>query len=233
MTYSKKSFSSPEKEVAETFDQWAEQGRGETMADGHQELFEALFQNWSGNDDSHLLDIGCGVGKALEYAQSFNFKKLYGTDISEQMISLAQQKLPHADFKLSNCNPLPWDDNIFTHVFSVESLYYHDCPKTSLKEIFRCLKDQGVFSLVIEYYKDNPGSYDWKNALGVFMNSLSNNEWCELLSKVGFKEIKSNRIIRKQAVLSEKEFTSSPYFTTYQKYLTFIKEGALQITAFK
>ena len=48
-------------------------------------------------NDTTFIDIGCGLGRALIVAHEIGFKKLYGVDISESLISICRTHLQTRD----------------------------------------------------------------------------------------------------------------------------------------
>ena len=220
-----------EENTKSLFDNWADRGYGQVMARDHEELIENLFAMVppSGN---HVLDIGCGVGEALGTASSFQDVSLAGIDISEKMIQIAKGALPNADLKVGSVLDLPWDQNTFDLIFSIEAIYFvHDIRK-ALQEIRRCLREGGRFFAVNEYYEENFGSSTWASQLPMKLIRLSENEWIEVFREAGFKSISTARI-KRQKSLSKAEFEPSPFFPNYGMYLNYIYEGALCISGTK
>lgn len=91
----------------------------EFFASGQREI-DALMSSCGlkqGNN-GRVLDFGCGVGR-LSRALLPYFGEVYGVDISEEMIRLAQEATPTAKFVLNTVENLRiFEDNYFDFVYS-------------------------------------------------------------------------------------------------------------------
>ena len=92
-----------------------------------------------------ILDIGCGTGELLmmiqEQRKSVN---LFGVDISEEMIKVAQAKLGStADLRVSESEKLPFKSGSFDLVLCTFSFHHHPNPMTVFKEMRRVLSSEG------------------------------------------------------------------------------------------
>src|ERR1700687_698795 len=60
-----------------------------------------------------ILDLGCGKGFFLENLKEYK-SKLYGADISSEMIKYAQERIGnYVEFKVADSENIPWEDNSF------------------------------------------------------------------------------------------------------------------------
>ena len=98
---------------------WAERGKGVPMGEEHRELVDGMFQYFPPVAGS-MLDIGCGVGMALQQAVDLAAIQPSGIDLSHEMISLGKQRLPQADLQVGTAAKLPWGDNTFDQAISVD-----------------------------------------------------------------------------------------------------------------
>lgn len=218
-------------EVQSVFEGVGQQG-GERMALGHRELIGPMFDfSTFGVSElgpsARVLDIGCGVGDALAVLrEKKGISSVAGIDLAESMLDHARQKNPGGDFRQGSAQGLPWSDETFDFVFSVESLYYHEDPRATLAEAFRVLKPGGIFASVIEYFAENRGVSTWPKTMGLELHCWSESEWTAALESIGFNPVGSRRVIR-QSVKAEDEFRPQPYAPDYETYLKFIEDGAL------
>jgi len=92
-----------------------------------------------------VLDIGCGTGALLLMIRSRQKSaKLFGIDISEEMIKVAQAKLGSAaDLRVSESEKLPFKNGSFDLVLCTFSFHHHPNPMTVFKEIGRVLSPEG------------------------------------------------------------------------------------------
>ncbi|NCN39080.1 MAG: hypothetical protein COY38_01665 [Candidatus Aenigmarchaeota archaeon CG_4_10_14_0_8_um_filter_37_24] len=97
-----------------------------------------------------VLDLGCGAGRHLIYLSSSGFDT-YGIDLSETGIKICNKKLKEknlkTNLKLGNIyERLPYPDNFFDAIISVQVLYHSRIKKIRklIREIERILKPRGL-----------------------------------------------------------------------------------------
>jgi len=93
--------------------------------------------------NGNILDNGCGVGVMAEYLPG---ERLMGTDISPEMVKLAQGRMKNV--QVAPSEKLPFKDGTFDVVFSRALLHHLEKPEEALLEVNRVLKKDGqaVFS---------------------------------------------------------------------------------------
>ena len=217
---------------ATTFDEWADRGRGVRMGEGHAHLVSAALDRIQVGEGEALLDIGCGVGMALEAAAARGAGPLYGVDVSEQMVARCRARLPGAVIQQASGEALGLPDECVHHVISIESLYYHHDPCETLAEAVRVLKPGGWFCTVIEFFHENPGTHGWPDAVGVPMHCWSTDRWEAVLESAGLVYVASDRVIHPD-VPREETFTPSSTFATFEAYASYRREGGLLLVGRK
>lgn len=143
------------------------------------------------NKDSQLLDIGYGNGYLIKGI----FKKfrcyISGIDISEDMKQIATKRNREADergklnLKVGDCCDLPFDNNSFQVVTSVNTIYFWKDTLKGLSEIYRVLSEDGYF--VNALY-----SKEWLQKLSYTRKGFAFFDKDELIAlgkKAGFKEV--------------------------------------------
>ncbi|RBQ04939.1 class I SAM-dependent methyltransferase [Pedobacter miscanthi] len=105
-------------------------------------------------DNDSVLEIGHGNGghiaQLLSKAENLRY---YGADISETIITEAEKINQHfidkgiVHFNLTDGNNLPFENNQFDKIFTVNTIYFWPNPGEYLKEIRRTLKPNGTFAL--------------------------------------------------------------------------------------
>lgn len=110
--------------------------------------FAAQFQN-----DSTILDLGCGSGYITNYLCNANLNAI-GIDFSEEMIKIAKRKYPKLKFLLADFANVEdyFEEDSIDGLISIYSLYF--VPKeqfeTVLKSLSKVLKPEGKFLFVTQ-----------------------------------------------------------------------------------
>lgn len=86
---------------------------------------------------SSALDVGTGVGLFAGVFQSRGVATLAGVDIRPELLSLARQRIPAADFQEADAGKLPFTDGQFDLVFLGHLLHEVDDPAAVLREAAR------------------------------------------------------------------------------------------------
>lgn len=98
-----------------------------------------------------ILDIGFASGNVIEKLLVKNPEKIYGIDISEDMVNLAKKNLKNeikdnkVELQLGDVEKLPFNDNFFTKIYTINTVYFWNNPYNALNEIKRTLKIDGIF----------------------------------------------------------------------------------------
>ena len=92
-----------------------------------------------------VLDIGCGTGALMSLIhESRKDARLFGIDISEEMIKVAQAKLGKAaDLTVSDSEKLPFKSGSFDLVLCTFSFHHHPNPTVVFREMQRVLSPGG------------------------------------------------------------------------------------------
>ncbi|MBL0912998.1 MAG: class I SAM-dependent methyltransferase [Bacteroidia bacterium] len=105
-------------------------------------------------DEEHILEIGQGSGAHVPYLLAKATALFYeGIDISETMtvlageLNAAEVQAGRVRFVQGEGLLLPWPDNTFDRVFTVNTLYFWADPQAQLAGIQRVLKPGGSFLL--------------------------------------------------------------------------------------
>ncbi|MGH8916142.1 MAG: class I SAM-dependent methyltransferase [Acidimicrobiia bacterium] len=94
-----------------------------------------------------FLDLGCGLGAAIEYAMTTG-AELAGADPSPSMVERASARVPGAEVKVGSAEAIPFPDNRFTAVMAVATYHHWADPEAGLAEVRRVLAPGGRLLLV-------------------------------------------------------------------------------------
>jgi SAM-dependent methyltransferase len=219
---------SPEHQLREEFDHWAEAGRGEVMEEHHLPIVEPMLALIEFKPQDKVLDVGCGTGWLVRRIAPLVFKGLAaGMDVSNAMVGQAvalSAELGNVVYAQGGVDAIPWDSGFFSTVISVESAYYWPDPANGLREIFRVLSPGGAAWVLINYYRDNPHCQQWGAILKVPTHLLSADEWAGLFLQAGFHDVTHQRI---PDLTPTPDVYTGRWFRDAKQMRNFKQEGAL------
>jgi ubiquinone/menaquinone biosynthesis C-methylase UbiE len=100
-------------------------------------------------ETSYVLDVGCGRGYWSELFKENRLGHVVGIDISQTGLKIGRESSPDIEFTLADATKLPYADKSFDMIFcqglSIFSIDDLSKVKTTGLELFRCLKDDGIF----------------------------------------------------------------------------------------
>ena len=220
--------------LRETFNRWAEEGRGEGMEEHHLPIVEPMLALMDIEPADCILDVGCGTGWLVRrLAVLVPEGQVVGVDVSNEMIRrarLANARTPNVKLLCGGVDKIPAENDSFTKVLSVESAYYWPDPAQGLREIHRVLRPGGSAWILINYYRDNPHCHQWGPLFGIPSHLLSAAEWQERLSEAGFHTVSHRRVL--DPTPTPKAY-SGPWFRDADQMRRFKAEGALLATGTK
>jgi SAM-dependent methyltransferase len=86
------------------------------------ETFQAIFQRLGVGEGTSLLDIACGSGLAVRYADGMG-ATVAGIDAAAPLVDVARTRTPDADLRVGTMFELPWDDESFDAVTSINGVW--------------------------------------------------------------------------------------------------------------
>ena len=106
--------------------------------------------------DDRFVDLGCGLGAALEQAVATGCE-VAGIDPSPAMVERAARRVPAADVRLGSAESIPFEDDRFTAAVSVSTFHHWADPEAGLVEIRRVLAPGGRLLIFERKLKDGAG----------------------------------------------------------------------------
>jgi SAM-dependent methyltransferase len=213
------------------FNEWARAGKGESMERGHRPVGEQAIARMGVESDSRVLDVGCGSGWATRLLADYAFNgRVTGIDISDEMVRVARessQSWKNLDFQVASAEQLPFNDQEFTRAFSMESLYYYRNIPRALSEIYRVMKNGGLFCAVVDLYWENEATHQWIDTLKVPVELLSVDDYRSLFLDAGFANIRDERIIDPTPV---PEDYAGGSFKSRADFVAYREAGSLMIS---
>lgn len=152
---------------------------------------------WELKESDTVLDVGCGGGATLKrLSERITSGRLFGVDYSPVSVELSKKtnaadissgKMTIAEGSVST---LPFPENSFDKIVTVESFYFWEDPPGDLKEVLRVLKPGGDFLLAADIYgKDGLSARALENIRQYKMRNPSLAEFHALFEGAGFSEI--------------------------------------------
>jgi len=153
-----------------------------------------------------ILEIACGTGRLTNHLikKLSSNTKLIATDLNEDMLSFAQQKIDNSKvtFQVANAQELPFEDNIFDLLICQFGIMFFPEKLNALKEMARVLKPTGeILFSTWDKIENNPIIYSTSNTIASFFKtnppefltvpfSMFDTQAIEnLLQNAGFKNI--------------------------------------------
>ncbi len=229
---------STDERMRREFNEWAEDGRGEEMENHHISITQQTLALMGLKPGQRVLDLGCGAGWAsrlLARAVSSTDKpgQVIGLDVSDEMIRRARAASSNYEnlmFVVGSAQQIPWEENFFDKVLSVESFYYYGDQEGALDELFRVMAPKGELFILINLYKDNAYSLRWVDELKVPVQMRSEQEYIELLKEHAYEEVRAMRI---PDLSPTPEEYSGKWFKNAAELRDFKRIGALLLIARK
>jgi ubiquinone/menaquinone biosynthesis C-methylase UbiE len=117
----------------------------------NQKQYRATIENLQIQETDTVLDVGFGNGFLIYRIAKKNPKKLYGIEISSDMIKKASKKnrqyieKGNVELFLADIQNLPFEDSSIDKIYTINTVYFWESISNGLSEIKRVLKPDGVF----------------------------------------------------------------------------------------
>ncbi len=109
---------------------------------GHEPLWHAVLDAAGVGRGTRVLDAGCGAGGASVLAVERG-AVVSGVDVAVNLITIARQRLPHADFRIAELEDLPFSNSIFDVVLALNSVQYAANIQLAVHELGRICREKG------------------------------------------------------------------------------------------
>lgn len=229
----------PDERLKEEFNRWALAGEGEKMRQHHLNITEKTIRLMDLRPGERVLDLGCGSGWATRLLARLvgdgpeGFGQVVGVDVADEMIRQARAESKDFDnilYVWGSAQQIPWEENFFDKVLSVESFYYYADQDRALAELFRVMAPHARLFILINLYKDNEYSLQWVHKLKVPVHVRSKSEYVQLLKAHAFENVEAVQIPDDTPTPEDYKTTS---FNSLDDLKAFKKTGALLLMASK
>lgn len=168
------------------------------MGISHKNVTEWALSYLDIDGSEWVLDVGCGGGDALKKMSArITDGKLFGVDYSEVSVELSKKnniadvESGKTEIIQADVANLPFGDNIFDVIYTIESFYFWKNQIDCLKEVRRVLAPDGVFMIIADIHGDAELSEEEISNIkkyNLFNPTLV--QFRELLEKSGFSYIR-------------------------------------------
>lgn len=185
-----------------------------------------FLKKYLDQDDISLnLDLACGTGRFLDYAD-------YGLDISDKMIEVSMGKYPNKNLQVGDAEKLDYSESYFNNILSFH-LFMHldlDVTQNILNETNRVIKRGGYFIFDMPSKKrrklTNYKGASWHGANQLDVKTLKkmiSPKW-ELISYHGIAFFPIHRIPKKirSLMIRLDNLLCRSFFKEYSSYLIFV-----------
>ncbi|MDR7208195.1 class I SAM-dependent methyltransferase [Flavobacterium piscis] len=188
---------------------------GNMMHETNINMTRNAIQNLNITSGNNILELGHGnaghLESLLKKGTNLNY---YGLEISELMFQEAQQinknfiAKKHVHFSLYDGNEIPFQENFFDKIFTVNTIYFWQNPEKMLLEIYRVLKTKGIFCLTFaqeSFMKQLPFT---KYEFELYTTEKVENLIEKTLFKIKYSETLKEKIKSKTGELVDRIFTT-------------------------
>jgi len=117
----------------------------------NQKQYKAIVENIDIKETDTILDIGFGNGYLIRKLSNKNPQKMYGIEISPDMLHMTIKKNwkkveeGKVQLLLANVQDLPFENSSIDKVYTVNTVYFWQDIHKGFSEIKRILKPNGIF----------------------------------------------------------------------------------------
>jgi SAM-dependent methyltransferase len=111
----------------------------------NQPLFAKVLDRLGVGAGTRLLDIGCGSGFAAAMAAALG-ATVTGIDITAQLIEVARERVPEAEFVIGGMDDLPFASESFDAAVGFNAFQFADDAPTAVREAARVVKAGGLIA---------------------------------------------------------------------------------------
>ncbi|MGN0194747.1 MAG: class I SAM-dependent methyltransferase [Pseudoramibacter sp.] len=167
------------------------------MNESHGPLTQWGLSQLSFEGQDHVLDIGCGGGACLARLSKLVEKGTFvGIDYAKTSVEATKQfnqdLIQAGKLKVyeASVSKMPFDDETFDKIVTVESYYFWPDFNNDMKEVYRVLKEGGHFLLIAEIYNQEALSEEVRDNIKKYkMRNLNLDQFVEVFEQTGFSDI--------------------------------------------
>ena len=113
------------------------------VANRWKDLDVAIGRFLDGCEDAAVGEVGCGTGHWLAFAASRSIARVFGVDLSRQMLARARLNAPNAGLARATAEALPWASRSLDRLLCVNALHHFFDSRRFIAECARVLSSGG------------------------------------------------------------------------------------------
>jgi len=151
------------------------------------------------DQDSHVLDVGCGVGVTPCFLAKRYGCRVLGVDIRARMVERSEERARRegvADrvaFRVADAQGLPFEDELFDAVITESVTSFPADKQRAVNEYVRVTRPGGYVGLAESTWLETPPPPElvaWASQdVGASVQPLTADEWLSLLQNAGLQDI--------------------------------------------
>ncbi len=167
------------------------------MNDSHAAVTEWGLSYLDIAPEAVVLDIGCGGGATLRRLAA-RAPQGHVTGLDYSPVSVACSAAYNADAVAAgrmevvqgSVEQLPFSEESFDLITTVESFYFWPQPQENLKEVHRVLKNGGVFLLIADIHEDGALSAETRDNIERYhLFNPTRTEFADMFRAAGFRDV--------------------------------------------
>ncbi len=172
---------------------------GLTKHIGNIQATEEMVKLCQIDQDSYVLDVGCGAGVTPSFLARKYGCRVVGVDISEGMVQRSKERAARegvtdrTEFRVADAQDLPFEDNLFDAVITESVTAFPEDKQKAVDEYARVTKPGGYVGLNESTWLKTPPPPEmiaWVSQdIGATAKPLTETEWTGLLEDAGLSEI--------------------------------------------
>ncbi len=186
-----------------SFGYWTRKGM--SYVEAAENLVQTIGEVAGVNDQSQILDVGCGMGTQDVYlVKHFNPQSIDAVDVTWKHIERARVRAKkegiseeQVRFSHGSAVKMPFKDDTFSHVISIEAPEHFDTREKFFYEAYRVMKPGGIFAIYDYALGRPPKNIIERTLVGLTakfwqvpkVNVYGQEVFREKLSEAGFKNI--------------------------------------------
>jgi SAM-dependent methyltransferase len=133
--------------MAVTAEHWGRRPRdwAELAEPSNQPLFAQVLDRLGVGPGTRLIDIGCGSGYAAAIAAARG-ARVTGIDITPELVEIARERVPGANFVVGGMDDLPFEDESFDAAVGFNAFQFAEDAPRAVREAARVVKPGGLIA---------------------------------------------------------------------------------------